>query len=75
MAKPLPISLEIFQVGSPCLVYGDIPATITGVIIREHLYIQYEVSYADGKTICVKWVEQCLISRDKDSASIEIGFV
>lgn len=66
--------IEVMMIGSPVFIGADIRALITGVLIREHNYTQYECSWWDGKTHNCKWLDQSEVSRSKETPSTKIGF-
>lgn len=71
------MSTEVYELGSQCMIDGEIPAIITGVNIRPaesgSVRIMYEVTWWDERSRKVEWLEPFEV-RPQDAKHRQITF-
>jgi hypothetical protein len=68
------MSMQLFPIGQRVILDSDIEGTITGIMIRENNYIEYEVVWWDGRTRNCIWLQELEVATTGESGSLNIGF-
>lgn len=66
--------MQLFPIGQRVILDSDIEGTITGIIIRENNYIEYEVVWWNGRTRNCIWLQELEVMVTGESKSLNIGF-
>ena len=68
------LRVEVMPVGSSVLVGDDIPATITGVWIREKCHISYQCVWWNGRERKECWLERHEVQGLEETQGTTVGF-
>ncbi len=66
-------AIEVFAIGCEVKV-GDFKGTISGITIRDNVYLKYEIVYWDGPNRRVDWFEQFEVKKTDVTTTTVIGF-
>lgn len=66
--------LDLHAPGATVLIGGDVRATVTGVLIRNGIHVQYECSWWDGRSHYCKWICVTEVAACDAPNILSIGF-
>jgi hypothetical protein len=66
--------IEVIMPGSPVLIGGEVPGTITAVTLRGSGHVTYEVSWWDSRTHHSEWIEQSGVRLAENTETLRFGF-
>lgn len=66
--------IEAIPPGSPVLIGGEVPATITAVTLRGTGHVTYEVSWWDGRSHNSEWMDEYEVRRSEQGEPLRFGF-